>query len=122
MENAMRNAALVVVTALLATAGTAQAASSPIASNYVDDFGSIESSRSPRDGTTVLLSHASPVPSNYIDDFGPVSPNMASSGTTVAVEQRASPIPDNYVDDFRAPAPPAAAPSTGTSVATAMGR
>ncbi len=77
----MRSIQFAIAAALLAFAGSASASSSPIPSNYVDDFGPVVSSRSApvkADGVAVQQ-HASPIASNYVDDFGPSAPRHAAA-------------------------------------------
>ncbi len=96
----MRTNLSIAAAALLAFASSARA-SSPIPSNYVDDFGSIEPSTSADAPTARPTAHASPIASNYVDDFGSIEPS--TSATTPAATRptaHASPIASNYIDDF----------------------
>jgi hypothetical protein len=96
----MRIPQLVAAAALLAVVGTARASSSPIPSNYVDDFGPVAAGESSAREDAVA-SHASPIPSNYVDDFG-VAQGAGASATAApaAAPAHASIVPSNYIDDF----------------------
>ena len=65
----MRLTASITAAAFVLVAGLARA-SSPIPSNYVDDFGPLTPSTPSETRAARPIAHASPIPLNYIDDFG----------------------------------------------------
>ncbi len=99
---------IIAAAAFIATTavGTAQAAqtqwphSSPVPSNYIDDFGPLEPTTMPSGPTMVTNERSSRIPSNYVDDFGSLEPTTMPSGPTVVTNGRSSPVPSNYIDDF----------------------
>jgi hypothetical protein len=92
----MRIPQLLAAAALVAVVGTARA-SSPIPSNYVDDFGPVVSEGAA--AGEVITSRASPVPSNQVDDFGAAAV-AATEATAAPTPGHASIVPSNYIDDF----------------------
>ncbi len=120
----MRTNLSIASAALLAFASSARA-SSPIPSNYVDDFGPIDAGASAETTPARPSAHASPIASNYVDDFGSTDVSTSSAATPAATRPtaHASPIASNYVDDFGLDAPSTDAGAVGAandSVQTAL--